>query len=149
LLVTLAGLCCTISFVMTDQERDAQERRKSYWLESARRDLETANGVYDLKRFDWSLFICHLALEKLLKALIVQAGETPLPIHNLNRLSEMAGLDLSDEHQDWLTEITDFNIEARYDDAKLNFYRKATEEYASLWRGRCNELFLCFEKKLQ
>ncbi len=75
---------------MTDQEKDAQKRRKAYWLESARRDLETAKSVYELKRFDWSLFICHLALEKILKALIVQAGETPLPIHNLNRLAEMA-----------------------------------------------------------
>ena len=134
---------------MTDQEKDAQKRRKIYWLESARRDLETAKSVYELKRFDWSLFICHLALEKLLKALIVQSGETPLPIHNLNRLSEMADLELSDEHQDWLTEITDFNIEARYDDAKLSFYKKATEEYSSVWHARCNELFQCFEKNFQ
>lgn len=134
---------------MTDREKDAQGRRKAYWLESACRDLETAKSVYELKRFDWSLFICHLAIEKLLKALIVQAGETPLPIHNLNRLAEMAGLKLSEEHQDWLTEITNFNIEARYDDAKLSFYKKATEEYSSLWHKRCNTLFQCFEKNLQ
>lgn len=134
---------------MADSEQDAQRRRREYWLESARRDRETARSLYELRRFDWSLFIYHLALEKLLKALVVQAGKTPPPIHHLNRLSDIAGADLSDTHQDWLTEITDFNIEARYDDVKLSFYRKATEEYASLWHGRCNELFLCLETMLQ
>lgn len=134
---------------MTKEEQQAQQKRLAYWVESARRDRDAAHSMLELRRFDWSLFIYHLALEKLLKALVVKAGVTPPPTHHLNRLAELAAVEPSEEQQSWLTEITDFNIEARYDDAKQSFYRKATEEYASLWHQHCSHLFSWLEGKLQ
>ena len=53
---------------MTDNEQEAQIKRLNYWQAAARRDRETAQSLLELKRYDWSLFIYHLALEKLLKA---------------------------------------------------------------------------------
>ena len=35
-------------------------------------------------------------------------------IHNLVRLSQIAGIDLSDEDLDLLAEVNEFNIEGRY-----------------------------------
>lgn len=133
---------------MTEEDRKSQALSVQYWLESARRDRESAEGMLKLKHFDWSLFIYHLALEKMLKALVMHAGNIPPPTHHLHRLAELAGLRLTEEQLDWFTEITSFNIEARYDDVKQSFYRKATEEYARTWHQRCSALFQWIEEAL-
>ncbi len=49
-------------------------------------------------------------------------------IHNLATLAGLTGLKFSQEQLDLLDEINTFNIEARYDDYKFKFYKKATEQ---------------------
>ena len=43
------------------------------------------------------------------------------------------GLDMSDEYSDWLDEITSFNLNARYDDFKKEFYKLCTPDYTQNW----------------
>ncbi len=47
---------------------------------------------------------------------------------------------MSDEHSDWLTTITLFNIEVRYDDYDKEFYRKCTRKFTEQWIQRIKEL---------
>jgi len=51
----------------------------------------------------------------------------------LYRLGELIGLEMSDEYSDWLDEITSFNLNARYDDYKREFYKLCTPEYTQAW----------------
>ena len=44
----------------------------SYWLESAKYDLGVANAMFKAMKYPYALFMGHLALEKLLKALAVK-----------------------------------------------------------------------------
>ena len=44
-----------------------------YWVTSSLHDLELAASLYKLNHFDYCLFLSHLSLEKLLKALWVEA----------------------------------------------------------------------------
>lgn len=134
---------------MTAIERKQQQKSIKGWQVGAHHDRDVAHSLFKNKHYDWSLFIFHLAIEKLLKALIVQIEATPPPIHKLVRLAEIAKLELSQQHRDWLTEITEFNIEARYDDDKLSFYKKATREYAERWHKCCEEIFLWLDKQIQ
>jgi hypothetical protein len=53
--------------------------------------------------------------------------------HNLFRLGELIGLDMTDEYSDLLDEITSFNLNARYDDYKREFYKLCTPEYTKEW----------------
>ncbi len=55
----------------------------------------------------------------------------PPLIHDLVCLGEKTGLILSAEIRDELAEISTFNIQARYDDHKLSFYKKANKHFAS------------------
>jgi len=101
-----------------------------YWQDSSERSLKTAEDLFDLKYYDWCLFFCHLTLEKILKGLVVKAtGKQPLPIHDLEKLAQQAKLKLTQKQVAELNEITAFNIQARYDDIKLSFYKKATKDY--------------------
>ena len=49
--------------------------------------------------------------------------------HNLYSLAELIGLELTNEHSDWLDEITSFNLNARYDDYKKEFNKLCTPQY--------------------
>ena len=62
-----------------------------------------------------SIFFAHLALEKMLKAIICQKTDNIAPgIHNLIRLSEIADLILTDKEKRFLMELNLYNLEGRY-----------------------------------
>ena len=98
-----------------------------YWVASAGQDHQTMIHLYESKDYHWSLFLGHLVLEKLLKAVYVALVDTRVPrTHDLLRLSEEAGLEPSDKQKDRLDIVTSFNIAARYPDYKHSFYKKCT-----------------------
>jgi len=92
-------------------------------------------------RNTWSLFIGHLMIEKLLKALFIKKNqEFPPFIHNLLRLAEKSDLSMTEAQRLSLATITAFNINTRYDDYKQTFHQKCTAEYTSLWVQEIQEI---------
>lgn len=101
-----------------------------YWKESALEDMKVMESLYEKGHYAWALFIGHLVLEKLLKALYVQqVGETVPFVHNLLKLARESGLDLTDAQEEFLLEVTAYNIKGRYPDYKKEFQRIATAAY--------------------
>lgn len=101
-----------------------------YWLKSAAHDLEVAETLFKNQKYDWSLFIGHLVIEKVLKAFYIRdRQETPPRIHNLVRLAEGTNLHLTEGQLTFLADVNDFNMEARYPDYKFNFYKTCTKEF--------------------
>ena len=110
------------------------EELVSYWKKSAEDALDTAQELYKPGKYHHCLFFLHLALEKILKAAYVKKHhETPPPIHDLVRLTDHTSISADQKRVQELIEISSFNISARYDDYKQQFYRKATAEYAKKW----------------
>lgn len=117
------------------------ERFVNHWIESADRDFKTMQNLYQSKDYSWSLFIGHLVIEKLLKALYIKnKQEHPIPIHDLTRIAAKAGVEFSDEILNQLDTITTFNINARYEDVKQNFYLKCTKQFTKTWIDQITEL---------
>jgi HEPN domain-containing protein len=95
------------------------------------------------------LLLGHISTEKLLKAFYVKKNGEHAPFkHNLYRLAELIGLELSEEHADWLDEITSFNLNARYDDYKKEFYKLCTPQYTHAWIEKIKILRLWIKEKL-
>ena len=126
----------------------ANDKKKSYsleervsWLkESAKEDYEAAVLIWKSKRSDWGLFLGQLALEKLLKGLVLKKTKIAPPYtHNLVILYRKMGWEVNLEILDDLTTISKFNIEARYPEIKQELYRKATKEYAKKWMDKIAE----------
>ncbi|MCX6640405.1 MAG: HEPN domain-containing protein [bacterium] len=85
------------------------------WVDQGRYDLDTAAAMLDTGRYLYVLFCCQQALEKILKGIIVQrTGTFPPRIHNLLRLTEMAGLELTSVQLDFLGELSAYYIQSRY-----------------------------------
>lgn len=94
-----------------------------HWIKTSQEDFDTMLQLYNSKSYGWALFIGHISVEKLLKAVYVKIhGEHAPFTHNLYRLAELGKLELPEEYADWLYKITTFNINARYDDYKREFY---------------------------
>ena len=82
-----------------------------------------------LERVQKSLFLCRLHSSSLLEG--IRRVEIKLSLR---------------QKQDF-KEITTFNIEARYDDIKLSFYKKATRKYCAKWSKKCEEYYLWLKEK--
>ena len=106
-----------------------------FWRQSSDKDWDFAMELYaGGKRYDYALFFVHLSLEKLLKAIHYHRKDShPLAIHDLAELAKKAGLEIDQEFEKRLKEITTFNIAARYDSYKLSFYNKANKQYTDTW----------------
>jgi len=101
------------------------------WVEQSDRDFPAMESLFANGHYMWALFVGHLVVEKLLKAYYVKKVDTNVPfIHNLTKIADLSGLVLSEEQKDFLDEVTDFNIKARYEDHRHRFYKKATREFA-------------------
>lgn len=93
----------------------------------------------------------HLAIEKVIKAYLTKQNKEVPYIHDLHKLSKYAQIDLSATGitQDDLNEISGYNIEARYEDYKHDFYNKATKEYADTWIPKCQTIFQFINKTIE
>lgn len=106
----------------------------NYWIESSDRDYESMKKNYETKQYTWALFIGHLTIEKLLKALYAKVNKNnpyPPKIHNLVILAKRCNIELDDKKTTILMTCNSFNISARYEDYKNEFYKRCTEEYTS------------------
>ncbi len=105
------------------QEKNIKQNIK-YWLAGSEKDFDAAKGLYKLKHYPQCLFFCHLSLEKILKAIVVKRIKDYAPfIHDLRRLSEIAGIELDTEKKKILDAIFTFNIAGRYAEEKFDFYK--------------------------
>lgn len=126
---------------MYNKDMTANEATE-FWRESAENDLKVAEDNLKLGHYHWALFFFQLVLEKMFKSLVVKRREeSPTPTHDLVRLANEAKIELTEKQKEDLKEITSFNIEARYDDIKLSFYKKATKQYAEKWAQKTKEFY--------
>jgi HEPN domain-containing protein len=87
----------------------------AYWLKLAHLDLDSARKSLDGGSYLHCLFGCQQALEKRLKALVVEAtGQPPPRMHNLVRLAALAGLALEPRQEGLLSKLSLEYIEMRY-----------------------------------
>jgi HEPN domain-containing protein len=113
----------------------------NYWRESSEQNYATMQNLIKTKEFSWALFLGHLVIEKLLKALYVRRLEKhPVFSHDLLRLANKIDVELPTSFEEWLDEITTFNINARYDDYKQSFHKLCTIEFANEWLDKIETL---------
>ena len=110
------------------------EKEVKNWLESAQYDLETAEDMFNTGRYVYTVFMCHLALEKALKAKVEEVtGETPPRTHNLR----------------YLIKLSDVSIPTRYPDdfAKMveSYNKKMAEDYLARTKEAFQWIRNCIE----
>ncbi|NMA92708.1 MAG: HEPN domain-containing protein [Firmicutes bacterium] len=122
-----------------------------YWLELAEYDLETAKVMLDGGRYLYVGFMCHQAIEKMLKGYCVSLlMEDPPFTHNLTILAKKSGIfaSLSDQHRDTIDLLEPLNVEARYPTVKDKLLKVLTEERCLAILDRTEGLFAWIKAEL-
>ncbi len=110
------------------------EKTINHWISRSEQDFETMMHFYKSKDYHWSLFIGHLVIERLLKDIVVKNTNLHAPFtHDLRRLAKLAKIEINDDFKRYLDTISTFNLNARYDDYKQDFYKKCTSDYTDKW----------------
>ena len=121
----------------------------TYWIKSSDNDFQTMTHLFESGDYSWSLFIGHLVVEKLLKAYYVKNKDLNSPfIHDLLRIAKKSGIQLNEEQKDFLDTVTTFNINARYDDYKMDFYQKCTKKFTEEYKIKIKEFRTWIKQKL-
>ena len=121
----------------------------NYWVESSDDDYKTTLDLYNTGNYGWALFMGHLVIEKLLKAYYVKTQNTyPPMLHDLRRIGENAGIEFDEDTMIIIETISQFNIRARYDDYKRNFYKLCTYKFTEEWIEKIKEIRLWIKKML-
>lgn len=108
----------------------------AHWRKRARDSLELARLAIEVSNYCDALFHCHLAVEKCLKAQIMETTKKPHPrIHGLPKLASILQNDWSKEDKELLSFLSDFAVAARYDDPAWA-ERVATAQNAEEWVAR-------------
>lgn len=115
------------------------DKHISSWKKSADEDWGVAQQLLGSGRNRHGLFFAHLALEKMLKALVCKnTGDLAPRIHNLNRLIVLTGVTASSEQMDILAEMNAFHIEGRYPETLA---KPPTNKEAARYMKRTEEVF--------
>ena len=90
-------------------------KRSQEWLKQAKYDIESANVMMKGGRYIYCVFMCHLAIEKVLKALYVKVlNENPPKIHSLVYLAQRIKIELPLEIKDFLESLNELSIPTKY-----------------------------------
>lgn len=114
------------------------------WIESSDYDIKTAEAMFKSKRYLYVVFMCHLATEKMLKALVSEKqSDLPPKTHDLLYLVRMANVTIPEQHQGIITLLNTASVPTRYPEdlraiakeynaPKVKFYLTQTKE-VSQW----------------
>jgi len=111
------------------------------WIALTDYDLETARHMLMTGRYLYVIFLCHLALEKLLKAHVAEVTQTlPIKTHDLIYLVKKCELVLSQNHLDFIGKINTASIPTRYPDDLQRSLKDYPESVARDYLNQTTEL---------
>jgi HEPN domain-containing protein len=127
-----------------------KEQHIGFWKDSSAEDWETATILLQHNRFGFCLFSLHLVIEKLLKALWVKenVNNTPPFTHDLLKLAQECGLEITLEQEDFLVTVNSWNIRGRYPDYTKALHNSSTEVYVKKQIEAIQTLKQWLEKQL-
>jgi HEPN domain-containing protein len=119
------------------------------WLKQADYDLKTAESLFKTSRFLYTVFMCHLSIEKALKGFYAKKfQEDPPKIHNLNYLLEKSGIKLTEEFQDFIDRLNNLSVPTRYPDELTKILKDYKKDLTKKVLKQTKELLLCLKEKI-
>lgn len=111
------------------------------WIASAEYDLETVIHMMDSGRYLYVVFLCHLDLEKMLKAHVTEVTQSvPAKSHDLVYLLKKSDLEVSESFLDFIGKINTASIPTRYPEDLQSAIRDYPQEVAEDYFRQTEEI---------
>jgi len=99
------------------------------WFDQAGYDIDTAKAMFNAGRYIYTIFMCHLSIEKALKGIYIKRLNKNSPkTHDLSYLCEEIALEMPEKFLIFLDELNDLSVPTRYPEELkelLKQYKKA------------------------
>ncbi len=110
-------------------------------------DLTTADRMLKTGRYVYVIFMCHLALEKLLKAFVsAETKKIPPKTHDLIYLLDQGKIQLSKELLDFLGMINNVSIVTRYPEDLSKLVSSYPKIIAGKYLDKTQEIIQCLKQ---
>lgn len=97
----------------------------------------------------YAVFMCHLAVEKALKALVVKrTGDTPPRTHNLVQLITLAQPDLAADEVRFLTRLGSAGVSTRYPEELSRALKDYPPSVVREYVAKTKEVVECLKKQV-
>ena len=117
------------------------------WLDMVDYDLTTANQMFKTGRFVYVVFMCHLAIEKALKAIVCEeTRKVPPKTHDLIYLVSLGKVKLAVDMLDFIGIINNAGIVTRYPEDLSNLISSYPEEVAAEYLEKTIEVIKCIKE---
>lgn len=122
------------------------------WISFAEADLDADRRLIESPRpsrwiYLLALWHCHQTIEKALKAILAKQEKEILKIHDLPHLSQLVGLELSDEQKSLLEELNTFYLRSRYPDIMYSPLPDPNKTFTKKLFSETRKLFLWLKKQ--
>ena len=103
----------------------------AYWTDLAARDWKVAQNLFASKDYVFCLFLAHLTIEKLSKALWVHDNldNTPPRTHNILRILDATTFQRTSSQTTLAATLNNFQMESRYPGDTAAVYNATTETF--------------------
>jgi len=112
------------------------------WLDSACYDIETAEHMFNTGRYIYTIFMCQLAIEKILKAKVQEiTDKMPPRTHNLRYLIKLSDLEPNEETFEFISKLSDVSIVTRYPEDFEELQRAYDQKVAQRYLKETKKVF--------
>lgn len=120
------------------------------WLAMVDYDLTTAREMFKTGRFVYVVFMCHLAIEKILKAVVCEeTNKAPPRTHDLIYLVDLAGLELPRNLLDFAGIINNAAVVTRYPEDLAQLISSYSKEVTGRYLNRTLEIIGCLKQDVR
>jgi len=117
------------------------------YIKSAEYDLKTADFMLNSGRYIYVIFMCHLSLEKILKAIVTEITQKISPkSHNLIYLLKLGNIQLPSESFDFIAKINNASIVTRYPEDFSKILEAYPKSVAKEYLSKTKEILKCLKK---
>jgi len=121
---------------------------KDEWFKQADYDMDTAEFIFSGERYFYSVFMCHLSIEKALKGLYIQKfKDAPPKTHNLLYILEFIDLELPEDMYDFVFTLNRVSVLTRYPDNLQKMLEDYNKEKTNEILGKSKELLIWLKAK--
>ena len=121
-----------------------------HWLDSAKADLRVARTVFKGGHWRFTVFVCHLTVEKSIKAAVQKkTGMLPPKIHDLGALLIKSGCQLPPDLEKFVRKLAGLSIPTRYPDDLDAVKVQYTGASANLYLQMTSKVYRWFSRAVR
>ena len=117
------------------------------FMDCAEYDLQTARAMFDSQRFVYVIFMCHLSIEKMLKAVVCELTQRiPPKTHNLIYLIKSGNIKIPGDLFDFVAKINNVSIVTRYPEDFSKLLKAYPENITKQYLSKAEEVARCLRQ---